>query len=52
MPRANDLEGAQDQGGKHGDQKGMPRPEPRPTREAGKAPDEVPKTGSNTADKR
>jgi hypothetical protein len=30
MPKENDLEGAQDQGGKHGGQKGMPRPEPRP----------------------
>lgn len=30
MPRENDLEGAQDQGGKHGGQKGMPKPEPRP----------------------
>ena len=32
MPKENDLEGAQDQGGKHGGQKGMPRPEPRPNR--------------------
>jgi hypothetical protein len=31
MPRENDLEGAQDQGGKHGGQKGMPRPEPKPS---------------------
>ena len=30
MPRENDLEGVQDQGGKHGGQKGMPKPEPRP----------------------
>ena len=30
MPKENDLEGAQDQGGKHGGQKGMPKPEPRP----------------------
>jgi len=30
MPKENDLEGAQDQGGKHGRQKGMPKPEPRP----------------------
>jgi len=39
MPRENDLEGAQDQGGKHGGQKGMPKPEPRPTtrREPGRA---------------
>ena len=44
MPRENDLEGAQDQGGKHGGQKGMPKPEPRPTtrREPGRddAPDQ------------
>jgi len=32
MPRENDLEGAQDQGGKHGGQKGMPTPEPEPPR--------------------
>jgi hypothetical protein len=31
MPKENDLEGAQDQDGKHGSQKGMPKPEPRPT---------------------
>jgi hypothetical protein len=30
MPKANDLEGQQDQGGKHGGQKGMPKPVPRP----------------------
>jgi hypothetical protein len=44
MPRENDLEGAQDQGGKHGGQKGMPKPEPRRTtrREPGRgdAPDQ------------
>ena len=27
MPKANDLEGAQDMGGKHGGQAGMPTPE-------------------------
>jgi hypothetical protein len=32
MPRENDLEGMQDQGGKHGGQKGMPKPEPAPAR--------------------
>jgi hypothetical protein len=31
MPRENDLEGVQDQGGKHGGQKGMPKPEPKPS---------------------
>ncbi|HXN68415.1 MAG TPA: hypothetical protein VN926_12285 [Bradyrhizobium sp.] len=30
MPKTNDLEGVQDQGGKHGGQKGMPKPEPKP----------------------
>jgi hypothetical protein len=31
MPKGNDLEGGQDQGGKHGGQKGMPKPELRPS---------------------
>lgn len=30
MPKENDLEGSQDQGGKHGGQAGMPKPIPRP----------------------
>jgi hypothetical protein len=30
MPKENDLEGVQDQGGKHGGQKGVPKPEPKP----------------------
>jgi hypothetical protein len=30
MPKENDLEGVQDQGGKHGGQSGMPKPEPKP----------------------
>lgn len=30
MPKENDLEGGQDQGGKHGGQAGMPRPQPAP----------------------
>jgi hypothetical protein len=30
LPKENDLEGAQDQGGKHGGQAGMPKPEPLP----------------------
>jgi hypothetical protein len=30
MPKENDLEGVQDQGGKHGGQKGVPQPEPKP----------------------
>jgi hypothetical protein len=32
MPKENDLEGVQDQGGKHGGQKGMPEPEPGPSK--------------------
>jgi hypothetical protein len=43
MPKANDLEGAQDQGGKHGGQEGLPKPEPRPSKGTGKDSDEVPK---------
>jgi hypothetical protein len=31
MPKGNDLEGGQDQGGKHGGQKDMPKPELRPS---------------------
>lgn len=31
MPKENDLEGAPDQGGKHGGQKGMPKPDLRPS---------------------
>lgn len=30
MPEENDLEGPQDQGGKHGGQAGMPEPPARP----------------------
>jgi hypothetical protein len=40
MPTENDLEGVQDQGGKHGGQKGMPKPEPRPSPRSGHAPDQ------------
>lgn len=48
MPKENDLEGAQDQGGKHGGQAGMPRPQEAPTKE----PDEVsarPRAGKKPA---
>ena len=31
MPKENDLEGQQDQGGKHGGRAGMPRPAVRPS---------------------
>jgi hypothetical protein len=48
MPRENDLEGVQDQGGKHGGQKGMPKPESRPSNGRGKDGDEAPKTGHRT----
>jgi hypothetical protein len=30
MSKENDLEGPQDQGGKHGSQAGQPKPAPRP----------------------
>lgn len=30
MPKENDLEGQQDEGGKHGGQAGMPKPEQSP----------------------
>jgi hypothetical protein len=45
MPKENDLEGVQDEGGKHGGQKGMPRPEPKPGRPPGSDPDVVHKDG-------
>jgi hypothetical protein len=35
MPKENDLEGMQDQGGKHGGQKGMPKPAERPAPDQG-----------------
>jgi hypothetical protein len=37
MPKENDLEGDQDQGGKHGGQAGMPSPEPAPNKKLRKA---------------
>jgi len=40
MPKENDLEGVQDQGGKHGGQKGMPKPESPPGLDAGHGPDQ------------
>jgi hypothetical protein len=40
MPRENDLEGAWDQGGKHGGQKGMPRAQPKPDSHRGKGSDQ------------
>ena len=35
MPKENELDGPQDQGGKHGGQKGMPRPAERPRSDSG-----------------
>ncbi len=43
MPKENDLEGPQDQGGKHGGQKGMPKPAPKPGPAGAKHGDELPK---------
>ena len=40
MPKENDLEGAWDQGGKHGGQKGMPKPESRPDPQRAKGADQ------------
>jgi len=39
MSRQNDLEGVQDQGGKHGGQRGLPKLEPWPAGQAEKDPD-------------
>jgi hypothetical protein len=43
MPKENDLEGPQDQGGKHGGQKGMPKPAPLPSHGGRKNGDEPPR---------
>ena len=40
MPKANDLEGRQDMGGKHGGQVGMPKPEDRSSAQQGIVRDE------------
>jgi hypothetical protein len=45
MPKENDLEGAQDQGGKHGGQKGMPKPVPKPEPSNAKDADVLPERG-------
>jgi hypothetical protein len=52
MPKENDLEGVQDQGRKHGGQKGMPKREPRPTDRGSKDGDEAPKTGRGAISER
>jgi hypothetical protein len=44
MPKENDLEGAQDQGGKHGGQAGVPKPTPRPAKT--ERDDDTPKESS------
>jgi hypothetical protein len=45
MPKENDLEGMQDQGGKHGGQKGMPKPEPKPPTSSEPKPGDAPDQG-------
>jgi hypothetical protein len=45
MPKENDLEGVQDQGGKHGGQKGMPKPEPKPPTSSEPKPGVAPDQG-------
>jgi hypothetical protein len=40
MPKANDFEGRQDMGGKHGGQAGMPKPEDRTGAQQGIIKDE------------
>jgi hypothetical protein len=40
MPKANDFEGRQDMGGKHGGQAGMPKPEDRTGAQQGIVKDE------------
>lgn len=41
MPKENDLEGAQDMGGKHGGQAGMPKPEDRSGAQQGIVRDKI-----------
>jgi hypothetical protein len=47
MPSENDLEGRQDQGGKHGGQKGMPKPAPPPRVDRKSDSDEPPRAKSD-----
>jgi hypothetical protein len=47
MPKENDLEGPQDQGGKHGGQQGMPKPVPKPEPDHAKDPDVLPERGNS-----
>jgi hypothetical protein len=48
VPKENDLEGIQDQGGKHGGQAGMPKPTQRP-RTTAKDDDVLPKENARAA---
>lgn len=49
MPKANDLEGHQDMGGKHGGQAGMPKPEDQSGAQQGIVKDE--RSQKQSADK-
>jgi hypothetical protein len=51
MPKENDLEGPQDQGGKHGGQAGMPEPE-RPASIARTRPQDADRKGKVVGDPR
>jgi hypothetical protein len=49
MPKENDLEGMQDQGGKHGGQKGMPKSEPKPSTKPATSSATKPESGPGQA---
>ena len=48
MARANDLEGRQDMGGKHGGQAGRPKPEDRSSAQQGIVRDERDRSSQRT----
>jgi hypothetical protein len=53
LPKENDLEGHQDQGGKHGGQAGMPKsPQAPHTKATERDEDVVKKQGGRTSDAR
>jgi hypothetical protein len=53
LPKQNDLEGQQDQGGKHGGQAGMPKSPPPPdTKATDRDEDVVKKQGGRTGEKK
>lgn len=52
MPRENDLEGAQDEGGKHGGQAGMPKPEKSTVGKVVGDPNTRPDTGGEGGERR